>query len=434
MDKLIRLSGISFATRVAGLAVAFAANVLLARLLGANGFGAYAIAIAWASVLAIPSRMGLDNAALRFVTVYRERGEIGALRGFLGTSGRTIAAISVVAGGAAVVAGLIAGRREMDPWLAVGVGLLVLPLAAMGWLSSVVRAFNRIFAAQAYEQLLRPSLLIVLLGSAWTLGRQLDERSALALTVIALVIPLALLGWQVRREVAALGPAAADYSERHLWVSVSWPLFLLSLFQEASNQVDVILLGILKDAVSAAHFSAAARLGSLSAFGLVAIATVAAPAIASAFHRGDRETLSQLATQTARLSLLFAMVVIVALLVFGRVLLAAFGSSFEEAYPVLVILLAGGVVNAFTGNVANYMLMTGHQRPAAAIMAAALAVSAVLDCLLIPTFGAVGAAVGSVAGVSAWNLAMVVYVRRHLGIDASAIGRRPRTLVGEQRT
>jgi O-antigen/teichoic acid export membrane protein len=359
---------------------------------------------------------------LRFVTLYRERGDHGALRGLLRTSATAIAAASAVAGAFAMAAGLLSDRSDVDPWLAAGVALLVFPLAAMGWLSAVIRSFNRIFASQAYDQLFRPALLILLLGLAWAAGLSLGAPLALWLTLAAVALPLAILAMQVRREVARLGPGQADHSDRRLWLAVGWPLFLLSLFQEASNQVDLILLGILKDAASAADFAAAMRLSSLASFGLVAVVSVSAPAIASAFHRGDRAAMARLATMTARMSLLFAILVVTALLIFGRVALAAFGPSFPDAFPVLAILCLGALVSAFTGSVGYFLLMTGHERTAATIMAGALLVAVTLDVLLIPTFGAVGAAIASAGGLATWNLAMLVAVRRRLGIDCSPIG------------
>lgn len=427
MRDIIRQSGVSFATRVIGLAVAFLANILLARMLGPSGYGAYAIAIGWASLLAIPARLGLDNSALRFVTLYRERRDHGALRGLLRTSVKAIAVSSGIASASAFLAGLLVGRTEVDPWLAAGVALLVFPLAAMGWLSSVIRSFDRIFASQAAEQLFRPALLILLLGIVWAAGAKLGALLALWLTLVAVAVPLAVLAAQVRRQVAAMRSGPPDVSESNLWMAVSWPLFLLSLFQEAINQIDLILLGILKDAASAAHFAGSIRLSSLASFGLVAIATVSAPKIAVACERGDRFELARLARVSARISLAFAIAVVVPLLLFGKLALSMFGPSFPATYPVLAILLVGAMLNAFTGNVANFMLMTGHQGAAAAIIAFALAVAAVLDILLIPDLGAIGAAIGSVGGLASWNLVMLVYVRRNLGIDASAIALRPRS-------
>lgn len=421
MREIIRQSGVSFSTRVIGLAVAFLANILLSRMLGPSGYGSYAIAIGWASVLAIPARLGLDNTALRFVTIYRERRDVGALRGLLRTSAKAIAAVSAMAGVVAFVAALLIGSG-IEPWLAAGVALMVFPMAAMGWLSAVIRSFNRIFAAQAYEQLFRPMLIILLLGGPWMAGARLGAPLALWLTLVAIGLPLAVLALQVRRELAALGPAQFDFSDRRLWLAVSWPLFLLSLFQEATNQIDLILLGILSDAASAAQFAAAMRLSSLASFGLVAVVTVSAPAIASAFHRNDRAAMAQLASMTARISLLFALLIVAGLLLFGRIALTAFGPTFANAYPVLVITCLVSLVSAFTGSVGYFLLMTGNEKTAAVIMAGALAVAATLDVLLIPTFGAVGAALGSAGGLTTWNLAMLIVVRRRLGIDCSPFG------------
>lgn len=421
-SELIRQSGVSFATRVAGLAVALLSSIILARLLGPDGFGSYAIAIGWASLLAIPSRLGLDNVALRFAAIYRERRDVGSLRGLLRMSLRAIAAAAAGAGALAIAAGVLAAREEVDPWLAAGVALLVFPLAAMGWLSAVLRGFQLIFASQAYEQLFRPALLILLVGVAWASGITLGAPLALWLTLLAVGLPLAAMSVQVRREVAAMGPGRADLSDRRLWMAVGWPLLMLSLFQEGSRQIDLILLGILKDAASAAHFAAASRITSLASFGLVAVVSVSAPAIASAFDRGDRPAMARLATMTARLSLVFALVVVAALLIFGRVALAAFGPTFPEAYPVMAILAIGAIVTAFTGSVGYFMLMTGQERAAAAIMAGAFLVAAALDAALIPALGAIGAAIGSATGLVAWNLAMLIVVRRRLGIDCSPLG------------
>ena len=87
-----------------------------------------------------------------------------------------------------------------------------------------------------------------------------------------------------------------------------------------------------------------------------------------------------------------------------------------------MILLVGGVINAFTGSVGYYLLMTGKQAAALKIIAGSLLVSAALNTLLIPGYGIVGSAIASVVAVSCWNLSMLIYVRRVLGIDASAIG------------
>jgi len=71
--------------------------------------------------------------------------------------------------------------------------------------------------------------------------------------------------------------------------------------------------------------------------------------------------------------------------------------------------------------VAYLMTMTGRQVHATMIFAGALVLSIVLNVLFIPRFGAAGAAVASSSATAAWNLVMLIYVRRTIGIDASAL-------------
>jgi O-antigen/teichoic acid export membrane protein len=76
--------------------------------------------------------------------------------------------------------------------------------------------------------------------------------------------------------------------------------------------------------------------------------------------------------------------------------------------------------------------MTGHERSAVLIFAGGLAVSLILNLLLIPSWGAVGAAVASSAGTATWNVAMLAYVRLRVGIDASALAIPPATARGSR--
>jgi O-antigen/teichoic acid export membrane protein len=187
------------------------------------------------------------------------------------------------------------------------------------------------------------------------------------------------------------------------------------------NQMEVILLGHLATATDAGLFAAAWRLASLTPFALAALASIAGPQIASSYHRGAIDELAGVSRLIARLGLLIAIATAALLVLFGRPLLDLFGPEFDAAYPALIALTIGGLVNAFTGVVAYMMTLTGRERPALIIFAGALAISLLLNLALIPRFGALGAAIASSSATAAWNLAMLAYVRRRLGIDTSAL-------------
>ena len=202
---------------------------------------------------------------------------------------------------------------------------------------------------------------------------------------------------------------------------MSLPLLIIGVTQELLNQLEIVLLGSLADVRAAGLFSAASRLASLVPFALVALEVVSAPMVSSAYHRADFVELSRISRLAARIALGFAVVVGVGLIIAGRLLLAAFGPEFVQAYPALLILLVGGMINASTGVVAYLLTLTGRERYALLIFVGALAISLILNFLLIPRFGIEGAAGASTTALALWNLFMAVYVRRVIGIDATAI-------------
>lgn len=57
--------------------------------------------------------------------------------------------------------------------------------------------------------------------------------------------------------------------------------------------------------------------------------------------------------------------------------------------------------------------------------------SIALNLLLIPRFGAVGAAIASSSAIAVWNFAMLLYVRRTIGIDATALALTPKFAIAE---
>lgn len=428
-SRLIGGGFVSMSVRAAGMVIAFLSHILLSRTLGPQAYGNYVIALGWALVLVIVARLGLDNAALRFATIYREESNYGALHGFMRFS------IAAIVGASALIAIMALGAKWIGFEALAGVSVpmllgilgLVFALAHLAWFSALIRTANRIFESQAYEQMLRPMLLIVGLGIVALLGRSLDATAAMALTFASALVALAGIAFQARRLFSRPLVALPDFTERPMWMSMSWMVFLMSLAQESMNQLEVILLGILADATAAAHFSAAARLASLVPFGLVAIVTISGPAIASAFRRNDAAELALIARLNSRFSFAFACVVGAILALVGPWALRGFGPSFDEAYPALLILLIGGLANAFTGSVGYYLSLTGHQRAALTILAGAALLSLALNIMLIPQLGTIGSAFASSVAMIFWNGAMLVYVRRMLGIDTSAIGLRPRS-------
>ena len=397
--------------------------MLLSRLLGLSAYGQYAIALSWVLVLTLPAKAGFDNSTLRYATLYIERGDQPALRGFVRFAVATVLAVSLVMGALIIAGGNLVAKADFDVLL--WAGLLVAPLALLALFSALMRASGRILASQAYDQMLRPALLAGLAATLTWTGMRMTSSSALMVTTLAAAGALLALMIESTRVFAGTG-STISYSEWRSWAAVSVPMLLMSVVQELMNHLEVILLGVLGNQSQAGLFAASWRLASFVPFVFIGLATVAGPLIVSAYNRGAREELVRISALVSRIGLAFAVVTAALLAVLGGWLLGLFGPEFVTARQVLLILLIGGVANAFTGVVGPLMILTEHERQALAIFAGALALSIILNLALIPSFGAVGAAIASASATTAWNFAMLIYVRRKVGIDASALALPPR--------
>src|SRR3954471_16645254 len=91
-----------FAIRVAGAACAYGTQVLLARLMGKEGYGVFATTWVWILVLGHIAVFGLAQSVCSFVPAYRARNEIELARGFLawGAAGTLGVATAMAALGA----------------------------------------------------------------------------------------------------------------------------------------------------------------------------------------------------------------------------------------------------------------------------------------------------------------------------------------------
>ena len=421
---VLRGAAQSISVRIAGVALSYVATLILSRVLGLAEYGHYAIALSWVLVLALPAKAGFDNSSLRYATIYIEHGNHRALRAFI-LFAASVVAVTSLAMGAVIVE---AGERfaHVDQRLLLWAALMVMPLALLALFSVLMRTACRIVASQFYEQMLRPLLVIAGIGTVAASGAIITAADALMITTLAAFVTLAGLLIHFRAAFSDTWHERPDLRAWRQWLAVSIPMLVMGVVQELMNYVEVIFLGLLADAQQAGLFAASWRVASLVPFMFVGLSTMGAPLIASAHERGAFDEMRRVSTLVARLGFASAALGALALLLFGRWLLGLFGSEFVAAYPVLAVLLVGGAVNALTGMVGYLMILTGRERIALVIFTGALALSIVLNLVFIPRWGALGAAIASSSATTAWNLAMLVFVRRTIGIDASALALRPR--------
>jgi O-antigen/teichoic acid export membrane protein len=414
------------AAKIANALLVLATSVLLARVLGADGYGVYSFAYALVSVLAIPAHAGLPTLVTREVARYHLQNDWARLRGLVRRSNHLVvlfAAIVVPSTAAVLYVASHLGERPFAGTIAWA--LLLIPLIALGKVRAAALAgYRRVVQAQLPELLVTPALLLTFTAVAAG-ARPLTPESTMALHSLAAVVAffagITLLARATPAEVRAASPR---YETRD-WLASMLPISFIAGMQILNTQTSLLTLGAFTSPADVAHYRVATQIASVVSLILLVTNAVIAPQISRSYHAGDSSQLQTITSWSARITAFAAVPLAIGIALFGRELLRlAFGAPFEVAYAPLLILTGAQLVNALTGSVALLLNMTGHERDTARALLVSALLTVVLNLVLTPAFGTTGAAAATAIGIVSWNALLYLRVRERLGISSLAIGRR----------
>src|SRR5215208_2075404 len=407
---------IALSIRVAAAALAFGAQMVLARWLGSFEFGIFTYAAVWLNVAGSLCAAGFGASALRFLPAYHASGDTAKARGFLVT-GRGACLLAGAAGALAISGYVLATDPGSSAPLALLLVAASLPAYALtDFQDGIARSQGLIASALVPPYILRPVLAlgatISLIASGVAEGA-VGAAAALAMaTWLTAAVQLAWQAPQLRRTF----PAEAGRSfAANLWLSVSLPLLLVDGFALLLTNLDVLMLELWTRPEEVGIYYAAIRTVSLTAFVQFAISAATAARISALHASGLRPQLRILLQEAQIMSLVFSLICAVPLVIFGKWILALFGEAFVEGYPAMVIVALGLLARAAAGPSQNLLIIAGRQNQAAMVMASAVLINLALCGLLIPAMRFVGAAVAAAAGFSFEALASAILARRLLG-------------------
>jgi O-antigen/teichoic acid export membrane protein len=177
------------------------------------------------------------------------------------------------------------------------------------------------------------------------------------------------------------------------------------------ERIDIIMLGIFSTTQTVGVYSVAAKLASATSFCLIGVNAIIAPKL-SELHWSDNHTdLKQVVRFAAKLMFMTAFPVLLALLFWSEFFLGLFGDEFKIGKQVMILLCVGQFVNAACGSVGYFLNTTGRQRIFRNIVLCAALINIVLNCILIPRYGMVGAAIASMTSIMFWNIVSAVYIK-----------------------
>lgn len=427
-QQLMRGGVGSIAIKVFGTGIGFGLAVVLARVLGPEGYGVYAFVLSLIMLLAIPAQVGLPQLVVRETAKAQASDQWGLMRGLWRWSNLFVALFSVLMVTIGLLALWVGGEWLGEHrWQTLAVGLALVPLIALANVrGAALKGLRHVVLGQLPESILRPGLLLAMVLIAvwsWNAGA-LTPADVMGLHGIAaftaFLIGAALL-LRARPEALRAGPKP-EYESRY-WRQAAMPLAMLAGLKLINAHTGTIMLGVIRSDEEVGVYRVVVQVAMLVVFGLQAINQVMQPYFARLHARGELERLQRLVTYSARIILLAALPLVLVMLAFGGPLLDfLFGAEYRLGAIALAILALGQLVNAAMGSVGMLLNMTGHERDTVRGVAIAAVSNVVLNLALIPTFGLEGAAAATAITLLIWNLILRYSVQLRLGVETSAIG------------
>lgn len=410
---------------VLGSILKFVATFIIQYSFGRAVYGLYTLSTSLVNLIASVFNLGLDDAMVRYVAIYRSKKKHGSLQGL-------VIFCTIMAGAAGLAGALLLlfftpdlltfnslkhGQDGKDASLVQAIPLIqmmapLIPLFCMQvvWVGGLrgFKAFKwRILTGSIVQPIIQ---ILLLLGVVLFFRRYNLPGIAIALlisTTVSVVFNLYFLFRQVSRITM---PKNENYEVRE-WLSFASLNFLTTIIDTVLDSIDTILLavfGVPKAQIG--EYGAAIRFSIFISLPLVSLNNIFAPTIAELHAKGERQKLESMFKVVTKWTITFSLPIFLIVTLFSPYVLALSGADFMLAWPLLIAFSIGGLINAGTGAVGYMLLMTGYQRLSFLNSLVAVGVNVGLGILLTPKYGAMGTAIGTGLAVGTLNLMRLLQV------------------------
>ena len=415
--KLAKGAGISFVGKMLGRGVHAVNQIVLARVLGPEIFGMYALGWTLMRMTSTIAPLGVNQGVVRYAYRYW-RIDNSRLKHLL------LQSLSF-----AFASGLVVGTvlYFYTPWLALRVfhkpemipvfRLFIVAIPIVSGLNVAVAA-TRVSQQMKYavyvEDLSYPitNFTLIVLFSYWGWGLMGMIAAFLIARTIALIIALIYL----RKLYAGVFAVAAKVGVtfRQL-VAFSLPTTLASVSILVTLWADRLFIGFFLPTEYVGVYQAITQISVLFTTILTAFSMIFAPMIADLYQAGDIQRLGRLYSISTKWGLYLSLPILLVVVFYpDEVMKTLFGSEYSGGALPLVILSITQIISVGSGGVGYLLVMTDHQNHLLLTSIGSLITNLTLNWLLIPGYGLVGAAVATGIAIGVLSFGSLYFVKRSL--------------------
>lgn len=416
--EVIMKSSSSMLVRVTSMLVALLVSIFLGRTLGPDGVGIIGLSNRIATLLLVFSMFGMDNVIVKNIAIAFEnknwqevRNNIFSAIRFNGLLALSITIIVLLFVDAII--NQIFNEADLKIPFIIAISML-LP-----------RTLSRIFAAglKGFRKIWQSNLVNEAL-SLWVVGIGLIVfyQFNIEINVINVAILYALGSLFVTISIATFWKKSVFTNrggKKNIIFSMlpmALPMLFVSATAIIASNADAIMLGWLSNTKEVGLYHIAAKIGYMSIFFLQISNSAISPKLATLYAEKNISDMNQMVQRVTGGLILIGLFTLALFFFFGGQILTLWGESFREAYWILLIVAIGQFINISTGCSGFLLIMCGQERLHGYISIIAVSVNLILNFILIPSYGAIGAAFATSITISLENILKVYFAYHKTGV------------------
>ncbi|MBM1142736.1 flippase [Alcanivorax sp. ZXX171] len=403
----------SLALRPFNVLLSFLCTIFFARMLGAEAFGRYSFVLALLTFISVPIQSALPTLVLREVAkepqkkspIIKWAKKVSLLYWFFG-------AITLL-----TIGRFYNNGAQIDLFL---IALFSMPFMAIAMIKSAeIKARGAVVVGQVADAVIRPGGILLICIVWFFLFGQIADFDLLIFYLVSVLLML-LFNQMASDGLCKINCQDLPSKQPEEWRKTLIPLTFLAGFQVLNAQLDIIVVGFIESDENTGIYRVAVQLSLLVAMIITGVNQAIQPRISLLYSRGDRVELEEVVKRSSIIILLLTLFPAIILLTFGTYLIPLlFGEVYLAGYSSLIFLVLAQLINAGFGSVGAILNMSGHERYTVMGMFAAFCVNLVMDILLVPVLGILGAALSTCISFLVWNLILWKMVKVKLGIESA---------------
>ena len=417
---LFKNSSIVMIAKILGVILGFITNIIIARYYGAETVGTIALVNSFIAIASLFVLFGTNTAILKLIPQYTIQHSISSAYNLFRKSLFLVMLMGIFITGllywlSPLIAETVFKNNELIPYFIV-ISILIFFIATNELNLNGLRALHDIKTFAILNILPSVFTLIAILVVTFYFY---NKNSPIYIYIIVPASMFFITLYFINKEFKEKLPKKVDENIANIKLKeillISSPMLLISGMHLVMSQADIIIIGMYMSEKDVGIYAIAIKITLLTSFVLNAVNSVVSPKFSQYYHANDMVALKKTVKDSSNLIFYSTFPILIILLMFSKYILGIFGEEFKEAYFILFIVLFGQIINILFGAIDNFLSMTGNQIFFQYILIFGLIINVLLNLLLIPSYGLIGAAIATTISFVIWKVLAIILMYKKFG-------------------